>query len=544
MAFENLKSTGIKYLLGKLKTVFLQIKDAVKMVNGIEPNENGNIVLPIVPYSQNLLSEFNQRTEDTYIDRTAGGSASVQTGEQTFVKIQGNSVHEGYVPEELTMIVTPADPGSVTAISATIDRDIYVQQAEAGVTTFEYTTEWNLNPASYGITVTGTPVNGDTIEVTYVAEERGTITQSDPESLVATGWNLYNDDVGYARVLKYSDDPNEVFGISGTYTGIKFSSTLEGTQTTVDVTEGKFSIEEDGYIWVTGGNSTDTAIWMTWSDWQGGYPGSFEAYTEHEVDFSSVMSAYFQNGLLKAGSIVDEINFTAAKAYSRVEVWEYTEANRAVAAASGKQYEFDEQSIYIERDTVNEYTIDISGEIIVNDHGLEIVTHTDVPVTVEMLYGVNLKNRLEHDVVTKSGDIANNLNTTTEGKALDARQGKVLKDTIDNTQAVSAVSSPITWGTSYAAGDAANRDVTMIKCGKVRTLSMYFKPNSATSGWTTIATIASGHRPYTLTTDAYYYAYVADYSSVKRMRVNSSGELQMLARGTDTYYLTMTYLTA
>ena len=38
----------------------------------------------------------------------------------------------------------------------------------------------------------------------------------------------------------------------------------------------------------------------------------------------------------------------------------------------------------------------------VDDHGLELVSQTDIPVTVEMLYGKNLKNELERNVLTIS----------------------------------------------------------------------------------------------------------------------------------------------
>ena len=57
MAFENLKSSGIKYVLEKLKDVFVQIRDAVRSVNGEEPDENGNITITSVPFAQNLESE-------------------------------------------------------------------------------------------------------------------------------------------------------------------------------------------------------------------------------------------------------------------------------------------------------------------------------------------------------------------------------------------------------------------------------------------------------------------------------------------------------
>lgn len=442
MAFENLKKTGITYVLTKLKDVFLQIKDAVKSVNGNIADENGNISLVTVPYAQNLQSESNQRTEETYIERTAGRTASITNGTASLIHVKGNSIHTGYVPEVIEMTVTPVDPEAADAISATIDEAVFKQAVfESGTTTLTYTEEWSADPATYGITVTGTPADGDVIEVVYVMEERGSISVSNPMSLIATGWNLYNNDLGYARVLKYSDAPGEVFGISGSYTTIKFAETVDGTQTDVTVIDGKFMIDTDGYIFLTGGNATDTAIWMTWSDWQSGYPGEFEAYSESEADFSNEMSEYFPYGLLKAGSAVDEINLNIGVAINRVERLPYSTANRIIAEESGRQYEFDDDYIYLELEEYETNSISVSGEVTVSDHGLEIITHTEIPVTVEMLYGTNLKNRLEHDTVTVSGHLANNLTTTTSGKALDARQGKVLNDKISDRLRIGTLTS-------------------------------------------------------------------------------------------------------
>ena len=456
MAFENLKSTGIKYLLNRLKTVFLQIRDAVKTVNGIYPDEYGDILVDSVPYAQNLETELAQRTVDTYISRTAGGSASISDGDAWLMSVLGNSIHTGYVPESIDMSVEPVNPDSDTAISATLNRDTFIQAAIiSGTYVFNYTTEWDSNPATYGITVTGTPVDGDVITVVYVAEERGTISVANPNGLIVTGWNLFSYDSGYAKVMKYSDDPTECFGISGAYTAVKFSETLDGAQTALTVTDGRFSIPSDGYVWVTGGNNTNTAIWMTWDDWSEGYDGEFETYTQHEIDFSNEMATYFPNGLMKAGNVSDEINLNIGQAISRVERLGYSEANRAIAEASGRQYEFDEDYIYLERAEAVANSISVDGGITVDDHGMEFITQTDIPVEVEMLYGMNLKNKLERNVLTISRQslteaqksqvrsslglgsastysAVNNLTTTASGYLLDARQGKTLKDAHDS----------------------------------------------------------------------------------------------------------------
>lgn len=499
MAFENLKKDGIKYVLTKLKDYFLQIKDAVKTVNGVYPDEYGNIPVDTVPYAQNLQSEFSQITTDTYIDRTAGGAASVENGDAWLMSIRGNSVHDGYVAESHDMTVTPADPEAADAITAQIDWDTFKEEVTtSGTTTLTYTTEWSEDPATYGVIVSGTPANGDEIVIEYTAEERGSITTAIPHAMVATGWNLYNNDLGYARVLKYSDDPTECFGISGTYTSVGFATEPDETPTPVTVSDGHFSIEEDGYIFVTGGNATNTAIWMTWGDWSEGYDGEFEAYSEDTVDFSTVMATYFPNGLLKAGGAADEINLNIGQAISRVERIEYTDANRALAESSGRQYEFDEYYIYLERETAVTNAISVSGAVTVNDHGMERITYTDIPVVVEMLYGVNLKNRLERDVVKKSSDVANNLTTSSSGKVLDARQGKALNDLLaaNTSAALSTDTNKIT--VNYARAR---------KIGNLVIVTVSASVNSALPTSASLVSAPSGYRPSASVAPVFAYGY-------------------------------------
>ena len=406
MAFQNLKSTGIAYLLGKLKTVFLQIKDAVKTVNGIEPDEDGDITIRTVPYAQNLESESSQKDYSVFVERSTGGLASVNSGDAWLMSVMGNNVHDGFVPESIDMEVDS------DAITATINRDTFVGAvADSGTTVLTFTSSWSADPATYGITVTGTPTSGDKITVVYVKEVRGTITVANPQKLIATGWNLYNHNSGngYAKVVKYDDEM--AYMIDGSYTALKFSATEDGTRTDITVTDGNFNPfantdATSGYVWVTGGSASDTAIWMTWSDWTDSYDGEFMAYTENEVNFSSIMTSYFPYGLMKAGSVADEIDFNLKQAISRVERITYSAENRAAAESSGRDFEFDEDYIYLARTSSdiaqNTHTIAVSGEISVHDHGLEFFTETDVGVNSQILYGSNLKNKLERDVLTIS----------------------------------------------------------------------------------------------------------------------------------------------
>lgn len=379
-------------------------RKAVKSVNRKLPDAAGDVDLSVVPLAENLQSDKLQSIEGEFIIRTTGGNGSVSDGKAYPQHIYGNSRHDGYVAEELNMTVIPitrTEPDE--PITATIDRDVFVAYVdESGTINLYYTTEWSADPELYGITVTGTPVAGDQITVVYVKEVRGTITVANPARMVGTGWNLFDYNNGYARVVKYSD----VYGykIGGTYTSLAFSATLTGDRTSLlPNANGLFNVPGDGYVFVTGGNGTDTYILATWSDWtEGPSTGYWEAYRESGIDLSAVVETYFPYGMLKIGTVRDEIDLVAKRSISRIERMVYSEENRAAAAATGRSYDFDENNIYIVREESVQNAITIGADYSVSEHGLEWFTETELPLDTEILYGKNLRDKLERDVLTIS----------------------------------------------------------------------------------------------------------------------------------------------
>jgi hypothetical protein len=371
-------------------------------VNGISPDpETRDLEVTTVPLADNLTSEEAQINTGTYVIRTSGGEASIAAGAAMLSDIKGGMIKTGYVAESIQMSVTQADPSTEDPISATLDHDTFIEAAStSGTYTFLYSNAWSVDPATYGITVTGTPVAGDKIDVVYVKLNRGTITTASPTSFVSTGWNLYNHAAGYARVVDYSSEYG--FMIEGTYTALKFSETLSGEQTTITPVNGYFTVPSDGYVFVTGGNDTDTEIWMTWSDWtEEANGGVFEPYTQTSVDLSGVM-VNFPDGLMKIGNVYDEINLNIGRAYSRIEKMEYTEANLEAVIASGVPYDTDTGYIYAVRVSPVTYTISLDGEYTVSDHGVEMFLGTSVDLTASSVYGNDLKGKLRRDVVTIS----------------------------------------------------------------------------------------------------------------------------------------------
>lgn len=371
----------------------------VKSVNSTSPDENGNVTLNKVPIADNLDSSIRQQSSGEFIVRTAGGSASLSDGPASLLRVMGNSVRTGYTPESIDFSVNSDSCDASITNMATFRSEM----GDSGTLTLSYTTEWSADPATYGITVVGTPEDGDSIVAVWVKEVRGTITNAEPTGFSVTGWNLFNQTAGYARVVKYSDEYG--YGISGTYTSLAFSATESGEQTAITVSGGLFSVPGDGYVWVTGGDST-TAIWTTWSDWTTGYQGSFQAYSKTTINLAAVMAACFEDGLCGVEGVRDYIDISGGYAYKWIDVLEYSAENLAVAESSGRVYTYDEDNIYLAKAsatvTALTSTLAINGSYTVNGHGLEMFDGATVPVGGITSYGADLKNRLERDVALLS----------------------------------------------------------------------------------------------------------------------------------------------
>ena len=464
-------------------------------VNGESPDPTTrNLYLEKVPLADNLATDIAQLVTGTFIERSTGGSAPVDDGSASLVSIKGNLMRTGYVAESLNMTVTPAlREEGVDPITATIDRDTFVSYVSAsGTITLTYTTAWSADPTDYGITVTGTPIAGDVITVVYVKENRGTITTATPTAFNSTGWNLYDNTAGYAKVCKYSSEYGFIIG--GTYSLIDFAPTLTAERTTITVVSGEFTIPEDGYVFVTGGDAT-TYIYATWSDWVEGYQGDFESYTVDTIDLTEVM-LNFPYGLLAVGDVRDEINLNAQRAINRVERIAYTAENLESVIESGVAYIYDTNYIYAQLETPVSTAITLDGTYTVSDHGIEFFSGTTLPLVTECLYGENLKDKLRTDVLTISGGLVNNLNSTATDKALTAAQGKVLNDHIAQFK---YLSDTITTSVNTSAGNiyrssAQTIDITSLGLTSVDNIQLAIVQDNATDGnsiWCIINSIST-----------------------------------------------------
>ena len=391
---------GAQTIAQKIAEMETAAEGTVKSVNSEVPDGNGNVQLTEVPAAQNLTSDSSQTVVGAFILRTTGGSRSVGSGDAQIQEIRGAMQHTGEV-QEVLVISVPEE----SEITAEVDGDTWKEEIDtSGTFVFSYDgSVWKLDVdtvdlGDYGITVEGTPENGDTVTVTYVKEDRGVITPATPTAFRATGWNLFNPSVGYARVAGYDGS----YHAGGAYTGLQFSTTVGGEKSALTVQNGSFMVPGDGFVWVTGGNATTTYITTEWTDWTTGPTVDWEAYRETTINLAAIMTANFPNGLLAVGAIYDSISIDQGRAISRIERLDWDVDTLAEIIEEGRAYDADENFIYVVRTSPVSTTISLNGQFPANDHGIEIINGTEVAPVTMILYGQNLKAKLVNDVLTIS----------------------------------------------------------------------------------------------------------------------------------------------
>ena len=456
-----------------------------KTVNGESPDAAGNIEIEEVPYAGNLRSDQTQRSVGTYLRRTTAGGAALQSGDAWLIAVRGHRDWTGQSDEVLTVT------SSNTALELDIDRETYLayaQPTEELITMLTYSgSSWSMDPALYGVTVTGTPAAGDTLTIYYAPEARGTIVQSTPQRFVATGWNLFEPAAGYARVVRYSDEYG--YRIVGAYTGIQWSATENGARTSLTPSSsGLFQVPADGFVHVSGGTAASTAIYTTWSDMQAELPGgAFESYREDVIDLASVMSNYFAFGLCQVGNYADEINLSTGVATSWIDRMLYTPANLAAAEAAGRPYEADENYIYQVRAAAVTNPISIANGYAGDEYGMEFIDGSQAAVTCETLYGANLKNKLERNVLT----ISQQTLSASEQAQVMTNLGMSLEELCNSISG--AVSAGLVSNVNTKISTSAT--LRMWKCGHMLELSMMPRATEAMQDGDVIFTLAEGVRP-------------------------------------------------
>ena len=376
------------------------VDTGVMTVNDEEPDASGNIDIDRVKWADDLYTEDTQTVTGSFIQRSTAGAASIQDGTGIINLMRGNSVRTGYTAEAHSMTVT-----STNELTVAIDWDTFRTAVSDEDTELSITysgSAWSYDLTTLGITISsGTPTENDVIAISFTAEVRGTITNASPSSFTSTGWNLYDNSTGYARVVKYSDTYG--YRIDGTYTSLAYCATIGGTETAVTPdSNGLFNISADGYIKVTGGNDTSTAIYTTWSDWVDGTPEDFESHTTYVILLNTAISSIFAAGMCSIGEVYDELNPQTGAYTRRINRVDYSAVNLASVIAGGTAYWYDTNYIYYVLSTPITGTVTMTSTFTASSHGIEYYDGTSVPIYTSILYGQNLKDKLRRDVLTIS----------------------------------------------------------------------------------------------------------------------------------------------
>ena len=156
------------------------------------------------------------RIKATAKRRDTGANYIFGPRDRALFTIKGNNWTMSKICEIINPIltVTPAErSGSDTPITAALNKATFneaVADSTSGTITLAYTSSWSEDPAEYGIVVTGTPISGDVITVTY---ERNmftvTFSNGDTDKISPGG---YSWDVRYVINPYYDEAGNIVDG--------------------------------------------------------------------------------------------------------------------------------------------------------------------------------------------------------------------------------------------------------------------------------------------------------------------------------------------
>lgn len=383
-------------------------------------------------------------------------------GEAVPLALYGLTV-SGLIPPSITITNSTSEVTEITvtpttwmnAVSEEGIYNFYYRGASESEESFEEG-QWFLNNNlinldTYGITITGTPLNGDEIVVTYIegtpnstitanytAPSQGIIKVAKPTSFVSTGYNQFNKDSTDFYLTDASIENGEIISSTGTY--VCFCKAIPGapwgyiahsvggyiidggwceTLPQIGVTLNQVQEEQDlnttelysitfdsiGYFVVAVSNKDDLCIHTRWD--------SEEDEVDEEYTPPSVITLPTQDtegnilplgnyGMPAVYNTADRLNLETSTYIQRIGRYENTTENMNTVIAMGVPYDWDINYIYYVLSTPVTYSVDTNSLYVVNDFGTEEFTGTIVAVGAETIYGENLRNKLKTDVLTIS----------------------------------------------------------------------------------------------------------------------------------------------
>ena len=344
--------------------------------------------------------------------------------------------------------------GSLTA--TVVPSTFNTQISTSDIYNFVYSTEensWqynneNISLDTYGIAVTGTPDEGNTITVNFVvgtpdsvvtvvytAAERGTIYVPQPTGFSATGFNQFDKDtmvidnatfasgtiasgantVAYCRAKGGVDNGYVAYSEGEYIVGIgwcaalpEIGSAVVTTGASVAASLASIPFNNDGYVVVEVTDTSDLCIHPKWS---GAADTDYAEYVEPSVitfplvDVEDVDLPLKTYGIPRIGAVPDTLDLDAGIYIQRIGRLANTPANMSTVIGYGTDYDYDDNYIYYVLPQSVTYRVNISPNYIVNDWGTEEFLDTEIAVNAQTLYSQNLRDKLRTDVLTISTQI-------------------------------------------------------------------------------------------------------------------------------------------
>lgn len=367
------------------------------------------------------------------------------------------------------------------------------QMTEDGTYNFVYSTtnsSWqyiaeDVDLSTYGISITGTPSDGDTISVNlvmgtpdsvvtvvYTAAEQGTINVATPTGFSATGFNQFDKEtmyianatfangtisnganyVAYCRAKGNVDNGYVAYSENEYILGIGWCANIPAIGSTVVTTDAAVSASlasipfvEDGYVVVEVTDMTDLCVHPKWS---GSADTDYAEYVEPSVitfpteDTEGVDLPLKTYGMPRIGAVVDTLDLDAGTYVQRIGRLANTTANMSTVQSYGTAYDYDSEYIYYVLPNSVIYQIDVSPDYIVNDWGTEEFLGTTIPLSAQTLYSQNLRDKLRTDVLTVSQQTP--ALTNTQRNQISENLGQTLHKTVTlNANSVTVTDSRI-----------------------------------------------------------------------------------------------------
>lgn len=343
--------------------------------------------------------------------RKTGGKAIVSDGDAWLTTVKGKLSFSGD-QGELTVRV------SNVQLIVTVDKDIYYAQkgssgaTGAGSETFTYTSEgWKKNSTivsleENGITVVGEPSVDDTINIDKTGLRRS-LSSFHFSHFVSTGWNLFKS--GKIRVVAYNGEES-AYRIEGAFTKLEFSTDIvfpASSTIEIVVTDGNFTISQDGYLKVTGYDYSTTCIYMACDGWENGYEGEWQPYTETVIDFSSLAAipeVYYADGVIalyQVDQYQDTVDLNSGIVTSYVQRLSFNYDNMIIAKESGRPFVYNAYYIFLVRETPIQKTFNIDNKYTARSRGIEFFAYRSSGESdtglghATTLYGQNISATLE-----------------------------------------------------------------------------------------------------------------------------------------------------